>query len=150
VQWDTTAVNNGTAILRAVATDDNGNVGSSYLMPLQVANTSAATLTQIQETVFTPRCAVCHDGSQPAGGALPYSMDLRAGNSFTSLVNVASQEQPDLLRVKPGDPDNSYLVHKLEGAPGISGERMPLGGPYLDQATTDQVRSWIASGAPNN
>jgi len=27
---------------------------------------------------------------------------------------------------------------------------MPLGGPFLDQATIDKVKSWIASGAPNN
>ncbi len=55
-----------------------------------------------------------------------------------------------MLRVKPGDPANSYLVQKLEGAAGITGERMPLGGPFLDQATIDKVKSWIASGAPNN
>jgi len=52
--------------------------------------------------------------------------------------------------VKPGDPANSYLIQKLEGAPTISGQRMPFGGPYLDQATIDQIKSWIASGAPNN
>jgi hypothetical protein len=77
-------------------------------------------------------------------------MDLRDGNSFTSLVNVASLEQPSLMRVKPGDADNSYIVHKLEGTPGITGARMPFGGPFLDQATIDQVRSWITSGAQNN
>jgi len=150
VQWDTTAVNDGTASLRAVARDYNGNVGSSFFVTVPVTNAGAATLAQIQQAIFTPRCATCHDGSQPAGGPLPGSMDLRTGKSFASLVNVASQEQPNLLRVKPGEPDGSYLVHKLEGTPGISGERMPFGGPYLDQATTDQVRSWIASGAPDN
>ena len=81
---------------------------------------------------------------------MPGAMDLRSGNSFASLVNVASLEQPTLMRVKPGDPDNSYVIHKLEGAPGITGSRMPFGGPFLAQATIDEVRSWIASGAPNN
>jgi hypothetical protein len=27
---------------------------------------------------------------------------------------------------------------------------MPFGGPFLDQPTIDQIRSWIGSGAPNN
>jgi hypothetical protein len=150
VEWDTTAVTNGTATLRAVATDDNGNVGSSAILAVSVANAAAATLTQIQDAVFTPRCATCHDGSQPASGALPGAMDLRSGHSFASLVSVASREQPTLMRVRPGEPANSYLIHKLEGSAGIAGARMPLGGPFLDQATTDEVESWIASGARND
>jgi hypothetical protein len=77
-------------------------------------------------------------------------MDLRAGNSFASLVAARSLEQPALLRVAPGDPASSYVIQKLEGAAGISGARMPFGGPFLDQATTDEVKSWIAAGAPNN
>ena len=32
---------------------------------------TAATLSQLQASVFMPRCAVCHDGSQPAGGSFP-------------------------------------------------------------------------------
>ena len=67
--------------------------------------------------------------------------------SFAALVNVASEEQPSLLRVAPNDPDNSYLVHKIEGRPGIVGGRMPLGGPFLDEATFAAVKSWIEGGA---
>jgi mono/diheme cytochrome c family protein len=151
IQWDRTAVSNGPATLVARATDSSGSIGASAVANVTIANgPAAATLTQIQTAVFTPRCTVCHDGSQPPGGILPGSMNLTAGNSFANLVNVPSQEQPNLLRVKPGDPDNSYLIRKLEGTAGISGSRMPLGGPFLDQATIDQVRSWIAAGAQNN
>jgi hypothetical protein len=32
-----------------------------------------------------------------------------------------------MRRVAPGNPDNSYLVRKLEGTAGITGSRMPLG-----------------------
>jgi mono/diheme cytochrome c family protein len=151
VNWDTTTVGNGSATLRAIATDDAGDVGSSKILTVSVANTApATTLTQIQQTVFTPSCSGCHNGSQPPGGALPGAMDLRAGSSFASLVNVASLEQTALRRVSPGDPDNSYVIQKLEGTPGISGSRMPFGGPFLDQATIDKIKSWITSGAPNN
>jgi uncharacterized protein (TIGR03118 family) len=151
VQWDTTTVTNGSAKLRAIATDANGNVGSTGILTVTVANTVAATtLTQVQTNVFTPRCSSCHNGSQPAGGALPGSMNLLAGNSFASIVNVASLEQGTLMRVKPGDPDNSYLIHKVENTAGIAGAQMPFGGPFLDQPTIDQIRSWITAGAQNN
>ena len=110
----------------------------------------AVTLAQIQASIFTPRCTSCHDGSQPANGFLPGAMNLNAGASFANLVNVASQQQPSVLRVVPGNPDASYLVRKLEGAPGITGQRMPFGGPFLDAAAIAQVRAWIAAGAPNN
>jgi hypothetical protein len=72
-----------------------------------------------------------------------------AANSFAALVNVASL-QVNLDRVEPGDPDNSYLIRKLEGAAGIVGTRMPQGGPFLDQATVDMIRQWISDGALNN
>ncbi len=77
-------------------------------------------------------------------------MDLRAGSSFASIVSVPSIEQSTLQRVKPSDPDNSYLIHKVEGTAGITGAQMPFGGPFLDQPTIDTIRSWITSGAPNN
>jgi len=151
VQWDTTAVGNGSATLRAVATDVNGNVGSSGILTVSVVNAApAATLTQLQQAVFSPRCAGCHNGSQPPGGALPGSLDLRAGSSFASLVGVPSLEQPSRARVAASEPESSYLIQKLEGAAGISGARMPFGGPFLDQATIDEVKSWIGAGAPND
>ncbi len=151
VPWDTTTVPDGTATLSAKATDPDGNVGISASVTVTVANSAvAATLTQVQSDVFTPICSGCHNGSNPPSGALPGSQNLTAVNSFASLVNVASHEQPGLMRVKPGDPANSYLIQKLEGAASISGQRMPLGGPYLDQATIDKIKSWIAAGATNN
>jgi hypothetical protein len=108
----------------------------------------AATLTELQSAIFSPICASCHNG---LGGALPGSMNLTsAAASFAALVSVPSVEQSSVLRVAPNDPDASYLVRKLEGDPSITGSRMPLGGPFLDQPTIDKVRSWISAGAQNN
>jgi hypothetical protein len=107
---------------------------------------AAPTLTQLKSTAFSV-CGGCHSGG---GTSLPASMDLTPAHIYTSIVGVASVEQPTHMRVKPGDPDNSYVVLKLEGAAGITGARMPFGGPYLDQATIDQVRAWITAGAQNN
>ena len=149
--WDSTTVADGTVNLTAKATDVDGNVGTSPAVSITVSNAVAATtLTELQTLVFTPKCSSCHDGSNAPGGALPGSQDLRAGHVYASLVGVASLEMPAVQRVKAGDSANSYVVQKLEGAAGIGGARMPFGGPYLDQATIDKVKSWIDSGAPNN
>jgi hypothetical protein len=97
---------------------------------------------EIQDTVFTPVCTTCH-----AGANAPRGLRLDAANSYALLVNVASVEVPALLRVNPGNPDQSYLVHKVEGTATVGG-RMPLGGAPLPQDRIDLIRAWIAAGAP--
>ena len=57
---------------------------------------------------------------------------------------------PGAMRVVPGDPDRSYLLRTLEGAPGIVGQRMPLNGPYLSDAQITTIKQWIANGALRN
>jgi Bacterial Ig-like domain len=98
----------------------------------------------IQDNVFTPICSKCH-----IGASAPEGLQLDAAHSYNLLVGVPSNEQPDLLRVKPGDPDDSYMVHKIEGLAGIVGNQMPLGETPLPQSTIDAIRQWIANGAPN-
>jgi hypothetical protein len=146
--WDTTTTANGAVTLTAEAEDLAGNVGVSADVNVTVQNAAPVTLTQIQAMVFTPICSACHTG--PTSGVLPGGMNLTStANSYAALVNVASL-QVALDRVEPGNPDDSYLIRKLEGGPGITGVRMPQGGPFLDQATIDTIRQWIADGAPNN
>jgi hypothetical protein len=99
------------------------------------------TFSSIQAHVFTPICSVCH-----AGGSAPEGLHLDAGNAYGMLVNTPSNEVPSLMRVKPGDPDNSYMVQKIEGHAAV-GARMPFGGPYLDDATIATIRQWITDGA---
>ena len=151
IEWNTTAVADGSAALTAQVTDAAGNVGTSAAVTVTVSNAAAppptVTLSQLQTAIFTPRCSGCHTGF---GTSLPGVQNLTAGNTFTSVVNVSSIEQPSLKRVAPGDPDHSYLIQKIEGAAGISGARMPFGGPFLTQAEIDQVRAWVAQGALNN
>ena len=103
------------------------------------------TLVSIQAGIFNVSCALsgCHAGAAPQ-----QSLNLSDGSSFNDLFNVASQEVPSLLRVNPGDPDNSYLIQKLENAAGIEGVQMPLGAAPLPQATIDVIRQWITDGVP--
>ncbi len=123
----------------------DGTAGGDFSARFVVAN-PPPTLLSLQTTVFGPRCSGCHNGATP--GMLPGAMDLTSATAtFGSVVGVASLEAPALQRVKAADPDNSYLVQKIEGAATIVGDRMPVGGPFLDQPTIDAIRLWISAGA---
>jgi hypothetical protein len=65
-------------------------------------------------------------------------------------VGRASVGKPGAVRVIPGDPENSYLIHKVEGRPGISGARMPFLGPYLTDGQILVIKRWIELGARND
>ncbi|HSD70124.1 MAG TPA: hypothetical protein VLB07_11255 [Woeseiaceae bacterium] len=122
----------------------DGTEGGDFIADFELRGIQP-TLASIQANVFTPICANCHTG--PSAPNLPAGMDLTsAAASFANLVNVASLEQPSILRVALGDADNSYVIHKLEGTATV-GARMPQGGPFLDQPTIDAIRAWIDQGA---
>ena len=111
--------------------------------------TEPATLALIQETIFSPRCAitVCHDSTFKSGDLV-----LEPGTSYAQLVgvepDVESARDEGLLRVDPGMPDNSFLMIKLEGPPPSQGGRMPLIGEPLSAEEIALIRAWIAAGAP--
>ena len=92
----------------------------------------------------------CHSRA-PFGG----NLDLTSANAYASLVNVHASIAPNKLRVKPGDPDNSFLVQKLtnkqaknEGGPMPQGEGIQWQPPSPDKLNT--LRCWILRGAPND
>jgi hypothetical protein len=94
-----------------------------------------------------PACTGCHTavGRNPAG-----QLNLTHDVAYDQLVNaqVRGAGKAGSIRVVPGDPNNSYLIQKLEGTPGIVGQRMPFnGGPYLTDGQMLFLRRWIANGA---
>lgn len=110
--------------------DDSGESGN--LVPVNV------------QMIFTNHCAKsgCHAGSSPQEG-----MNLSESLAYDKIVNVSSSQQPALKRILPGQPNNSYLVRKIEGV-AIDGDRMPGDGPpYLTTAQIDTIRLWISNGA---
>jgi len=135
------------ALLAACAGNGEGlNANGQPSAPGTVPATPlAANFQAIQDNVFTPICVHCHSGA-----AAPQGLQLDAAHSYALLVGVPSAESSGLERVKPGDPDHSYLVLKLQGSPGIVGAQMPFGGPYLPQSTIDFIRQWITDGALDN
>lgn len=110
----------------------------------------------IQQNIFASAdssgrvaCTGCHTsaGRTPAAG-----LDLAGANAHGQLVSFASNGKPGAVRVIPGDPGNSYLIHKLEGRADIVGLRMPRGttGPFLTDGQMRVIKRWIELGAPNN
>ncbi len=105
----------------------------------------SATFTRVKAEVL-PTCAAvgCHGTIAPQQNLI-----LAPAVAYANLVNVPSTEITSVLRVAPGDPNNSYMYRKITGS-GITGGKMPLGGPYLTDAQISLVRDWIRRGAPND
>lgn len=127
--------------------DSDGQPGGTFEFAFEVRKPAvSATFTRVQNEIFSPNCtaAGCHSGSSPPDGLL-----LTQGSAWANIVNVNSVQMPSLLRIEPGDPDNSYLVRKVEGD-GIVANRMPLGQDPLPQELIDLLRAWVENGAMND
>jgi hypothetical protein len=91
--------------------------------------------------IFTNNCATsgCH-----SGGAPPIGLSLEADKAAQGLVNVASPSGK--IRVIPGDPDNSFLIWRLEASNGT--QVMP---PFysefepLEVEDIQTIRDWITN-----
>lgn len=70
--------------------------------------------------------------------------------AYAHLVGVRSVEKPALLRVASGDPENSYLIHKLQGRHDIVGLRMPQNADPLSSGQIQIIARWIQRGAPRD
>ena len=113
------------------------------------------TFSSIQSEIFEKSdssgrsaCVTCHTntGKTPSGG-----LNLNHDVAYDQCVNMPSRGKPSATRVIPGDPENSYMIHKLEGLSDISGRRMPFNGPpYLTDGQILIIKRWIAIGAPRN
>jgi hypothetical protein len=64
-------------------------------------------------------------------------------------VNVNAISRPDMMRVTPGDPEASLLIHKVRPGSSVQeyGPPMPYSYSALNQAQVDLVRQWILEGA---
>jgi cytochrome c553 len=113
------------------------------------------TYSSIQQEIFNTTdasgrlaCITCHtdNGRTPAGGLV-----LLEGRSYQALVGQPSRFKAGAIFVVPGDPNASYLIHKLEGAADIAGSRMPRGtGPFVTSGQMQIIRRWIELGARND
>jgi len=100
------------------------------------------TLEEIQLEVFNKSCGFssCHNGES-------YLLDLSTITASAAMVDQESARAPNEIFVIPGDPDNSYLIKKLEGEESIIDEAMPPPAGGLEDSKIAMVRDWIAAGA---
>lgn len=110
----------------------------------------AVSLARDVQPIFSLKCATrfCHEHATQAA-----ILDLSPGAARAALVDVPSATAAcrTFLRVRPGMPDQSYLLWKLAGAgPCLAGLRMPKDAPPLSAAEVGLIRGWIAEGARPN
>lgn len=117
-----------------VQTDDGGGGGGGGGDP------TVSFAADIQP-IFDANCVGCHGGN---GGLF-----LEAGSSYNNLVGVRASGNASFFRIQANNPDDSYLIMKIRGD-NRAGQRMPLGGPFLDQETINKVVTWVNEGALNN
>jgi len=116
-------------------------IGEVMDLPDPDSDSIKPTLASIQDKVFTPICASCHGGANPAAGQDLSSLE----NSIINLINVTSSNTL-FKRVLPGSAEESYLYLKITGD-SRAGSRMPLGQPALNQEKILAIKKWIEDGA---
>ncbi len=128
---------------------DDGGDGGSESDSSNASETDDGTTTEgpadvfvddIYPNIISPNCS-CHVGGEVGGLAMPDADTAKA-----NLVSAASG-QSSLSRVEPGDPENSYIIHKLKGTQadvGGSGDQMPQGGAALSDGDISSIESWIS------
>ena len=145
-----TGVTGGTA---AAGTNATGGTGAPAFVP------GSPTFSAVFNEVILAKCGgpFCHGGQistlkmsiqQDTYDAL-INVPAMAMNTTAAMVNCADT---GLMRVVPGDPDNSLFVQKLEATMDDQpcGTPMPPPPNVLDAALIAQVRMWIANGALND
>jgi hypothetical protein len=106
------------------------------------------------QQIFDKSCSFgsCHGANKKAA-----NLQLTADRACSELVDQPSFLFPDKKRVVPGNPDDSFLFHKLTGnlsgtpvaATGFAtNDLMPWRGTILADSDLELVRSWIEAGAP--
>lgn len=104
------------------------------------------------QPIFDEHCVMgCHE----PGGQWGTFLDL-SGDAYARIVGAASPQFMDLDFIEPGDPNASYLWHKINGtqvAAGGSGVMMPSPRPGMEATIVrpeqfSALEAWILAGAP--
>ncbi len=117
---------------------------------VHIHNQDVASFELLQTELFAKSCALsgCHVGSTPTGGLVLAGLTTHEQLINIDPVNTAAKAD-GLKRVKPGQPDNSFLLVKLKAITKPEyGARMPLGSHELSDSQIEFIRTWITQGAP--
>lgn len=105
------------------------------------------------QPIWDEHCTMaCHE----PGGAWVGFLDL-SDSAYDRIVGVQVLTVSSMVHIEPGDPEASYLWHKLQGTQatvmGGNGDKMPYPQPgmeatVLTQDQLDTIEEWILGGAP--
>ena len=145
------------AMMTAVAFASCSSDSTEPVVPVDctsVADTTQPATVSFQNDIF-PLVLEVGQGGYGCNNVSCHGSPIISSNYSVSTYGdfVTSGEQATALNicvVKPGDPDNSYLVWKLEGRSGIAGVQMPQTGAKMTPQDIAMVKTWILEGARNN
>ena len=92
------------------------------------------------ERILSENCSTsgCHTGAYP-----PQGLNLNETQFPASVIDVPSQEVPNLKLVDPQNPDQSYLLIKIKGSEGIKGRQMPAYAQPLEPEEISTIEKWV-------
>ena len=142
------------------STDPPASACGDYTPPAGFnATTPAVSFSKDVMPVFAQSCAfsTCHGSSVGSPNGVFLGRD--AAKVHAAIVGVRGDELTTMPFVTPGNPRESYLMHKVDGSQcsldsqctgGSCQGSMPRNTTLLDVPTRDIVRRWIAQGAKND
>jgi hypothetical protein len=146
-----------TLLLCACSGTDDDDVGdtSSSSGPMETSTEESSSSTGVPEidyaTMVQPiwnTACTCHLQG-PSGTMTATVLTLNEEVSYANLVGAASEEAMGVVRIAPGDPQGSYLWHKLSGTQmSVGGSGTPM--PQIGMLTEEQmsaIEDWILGGA---
>ena len=118
----------------------------------ETAGIDNSTYHDIQDYVFNKSCASSYCHAAPANAG---NLNLTNRFSYQDLVGRVPQNlaaaSDGMKLVDPDNPDNSFLLTKLEGPTSAAqGLRMPVAAGPLHSGKIDAIRKWISAGAPRH
>lgn len=111
---------------------------------INVGDIDASMFTAINTHLFQGNnCSRCHQGASPAA-----QLDLTKENAYSHIVNVPAHKEPSMMRVKPGNAEESFL-YKVMTDPNVSLSYSHTGlfTDPVPQAFQQIMKSWINAGA---
>lgn len=148
-----------TVYYAVVLARDGGDNYSAPIAPIALTTRVSFSIDVLSGIIGAKGCTAgvgCHGGATPGGELL-----LEPEFAYQQLVDTPAESPRgaggSFLRVKPGDAENSHLIHRIKGTGPIdqsSGatieDLMPRDGNLLSDEQINTVERWINQGAEEN
>lgn len=151
-------------------TSSTGGSGGSTTTTSTTTTTTSSITTTTSTTTSSSSVALDPSGLSCSGAAKHLAADVvpimaahcasgygchaalgTAAGVMDQLVGRVAEQCGDLrLMVAPGDPEHSYVIHKLTDHNVCGGQTMPQNQPLLGTASIQVVYDWICAGALND